>query len=108
MQKFPQQFEPVESILLGYDNACQLSKFFANQRKRFPHSPTAMLVDKIQKIHDRLHLKNHHESCRKGTLDPDVHVSMKGVNTECAEQFFSHLLRFVFTFKNSSMLRAPF
>ena len=33
---------------------------------------------------------------------------MKCVNTECAEQFFSHLLSFVHTFRNSSMLRAPF
>ena len=31
---------------------------------------------------------------------------MKGVNTECAEQYFAHLLKFAILFRNTSSTRA--
>ena len=103
---FPKAF-PLHGLFIGYDNACQLKQFCDNQAKRYPNSVVAVLIAKIRKVHDRLHLKNHHEHCRKGELDPDMYKELDGVNTEVAEQFFSHLLHFVFTFRNTSTVRAP-
>ena len=57
-------------------------------------------------MHDRLHLQNHQESCRKSALNPDLYEELNGVNTEVAEQFFSHLLNFVKLFTNTCSVRA--
>ena len=106
IKEFPKEF-PVDQIIIGYDSARQLQRFCKNQAKKYPNSTMANLIAKIRKVHDRLHLKNHHENCRRGELDPDMHEEMKGVNTQVDEQFFSHLLQFVFTFRNTSATRAP-
>ena len=108
VENFHEQFVPIEKMFLGYDNECNLNAFWENQAKQFPHSPVATVVDNIKKVHDRLRVKNDKPSWQRGKLNPDNYPEMTGVNTECAEQFFAHLLCFVFTFKNTSMLRAPF
>ena len=57
-QKFPKQFTPCS--FLGYDNACNLARFFRNQAERYPESAMAEALSKLKKVHDRLHLRNHH------------------------------------------------
>ena len=41
-----------------------------------------------------------------GQLDPDKYDALDVVNTQVAEQFLLHLLIFVYTFRNTSALRA--
>ena len=103
---FPTAFA-LDELIVGYDNACQLKQFCDNQAKRYPKSKVAELIANLRKVHDRLHIRNHHEECRKGELDPDKYRELDGVNTQVAEQFFSHLLNFVCTFRNTSTIRAP-
>ena len=62
----------------------------------------AKMISQIRKVHDRLHLQNHLDECKMGELNPDRYDELKNVNTQVAEQFFSHLLRFVKTFRNTS------
>ena len=106
LRDFPSNFEPIAKYFVGYDNACQLKPFCDNQAERYPNSEIVSAISKIQKVHDRLHLNNHSELCRKGELNPDKYKALNGVNTQVAEQFFSHLLKFVFTFRNTSSIRA--
>ena len=97
-KQFPKEF-PIDKVIIGYDSACQLQRFCKSQAKKYPNSPVANLVAKIRKVHDRSHLKNHHENCWRGELDPDMYEEMNGVTTQVAEQFFSHLLQFVYAFR---------
>ena len=106
MRDFPSKFEPIGKYFIGYDNACQLKPFCDNQAVRYPNSPIPAAISKIRKVHDRLHIRNHNELCKKGELNPDKYEELNGVNTQVAEQFFSHLLKFVFTFRNTSSIRA--
>ena len=107
MKEFPREFEPLGEHIIGYDSACTLKQYCDNQALRYPHSPIAKKIANIRKVHDRLHLQNHHDDCKSGALDPDKYEELNGVNTEVAEQFFSHLLNFVFMFRNTSAIRAP-
>ena len=77
------------------------------QAARYPNSTIAKQISEIRKVHDRFHLQNHLDVCKMGELNPDRYAELKNVNTEVAEQFFSHLLRFVHTFRNTSAIRAP-
>ena len=77
-----------------------------NQAERYPFSIEAASLAEMKKVHDRLHLRNHHVTCREGELDPDFYPELKGVNTEVAEQYFSHLLKFTKLFKNTTPARA--
>ena len=103
---FPDKFKPVECIFIGYDSACMLRRYCDNQAKRYPKPPVIDLISKLRKVHDRLHVKNHHPDCQEGELDPRKYDSLIGVNTESAEQYFAHLLKFVTLFKNTSSVRA--
>ena len=84
-----------------------LEKHCNQQAVRYPNSQIATANSKMRKVHDRLHLRNHQEECRKGDLNPDKYEILNGVNTQVAEQFFSHLLKFVVTFRNTNSIRAP-
>ena len=84
-----------------------INKYCENQAKRYPNSPIINIISKLRKVHDRLHLRKHHPDCQNGELDPNKYEILKGVNTECAEQYFAHLLKFVLLFKNTRLTRAP-
>ena len=105
--EFPNKFKPCEKIFIGYDSACMLKNYCDNQAKRYPNSRIIGTIADLRKVHDRLHVKNHHPDCQNGELNPDKHEILKGVNTESAEQYFAHLLKFVTLFKNTSSTRAP-
>ena len=107
IDKFPDKFKPLDDIFIGYDSACMLKRYCDNQAKIYPNSPIVRTIANLRKVHDRLHLRNHHPDCQQGELDPDKYGSLKGVNTECAEQYFARLLKFVTLFKNTSLARAP-
>ena len=107
IHEFPNKFKPLENIFIGYDSACMFKRYCDSQAKKFPNSPIIDIISKLRKVHDRLHFRNHHPECRNGELDPDKYECLKGVNTECAEQYFAHLLKFVILFKNTSLTRAP-
>ena len=92
---------------MGYDSACKLKQYCDNQALRYPRSRVAKYISNMRKVHDRLHLQNHREDCKKGDLNPDKYEELNGVNTQVAEQFFSHLLNFVFIFRNTNAVRAP-
>ena len=83
-----------------------LKIFSDNQVRKYPESPILRLISKLRKVHDRLHIKNHRKECQDGELNPNKYDSLKGVNTECAEQYFAHLLKFAILFKNTSSTRA--
>ena len=107
VRDFPSQFEPCDKYFIGYDSACKLKTYCDNQAQRYPNSNIAKIISEIKKVHDRFHIQNHREQCRNGELNPDKYEILKGVNTEVAEQFFSHLLKFVCTFRNTNAIRAP-
>ena len=102
IDEFPENFKPVEKIFIGYDSACMLNKYFDNQARKYPNSRIIKIAADLKKVHDRLHLRNHHPDCQNGELDPDNYENLKGVNTECAEQYFAHSLKFVMIFRTTS------
>ena len=106
IDKFPNKFKPLEDVFIGYDCACMQKRFCDNQVRKYPESPILRLISKLRKVHDRLHVKNHSKECQDGELNPNKYDSLKGVNTECAEQYFAHLLKFAILFKNTSSTRA--
>ena len=71
VRDFPSQFEPLDSYFIGYDNACKLKAHCDIQAQQYSNSDIADIISKIKKVHDRLHIKNHREQCRKGELNPD-------------------------------------
>ena len=73
------------------------------QEERYLYCKETVALAEIQKVHDRLHLKNYNNiNCRIGAFNPDCHDDLKAVKTEVAEQFFSYLLNFVQLFKNAT------
>lgn len=96
------------NISLAMTMRVSLMTFYANQAKQYPNSLNAVRLAAMKKVLDRWHLKNHMHSCRQIDLNPDFFKELNGVNTKVAEQFFSHLLKFVKLFTNTTPERAKF
>ena len=106
LQEFPNVFQPLDECFVGYDSACILKAYCDYNAARYPNLPIAKLIADIKKVHDRLYIQNHHPLCKMGQLDPDKYDALDVVNTQVAEQFLLHLLIFIYTFRNTSALRA--
>ena len=88
--------EKIENYILAYDNMCNLDKIkAANCDLPLPGKMKTMW-QRIRKIVDRLHMKNHRSKCCQQKYSPDnvLKPDEDNMNTMAAEQLFSWMSRF--------------
>ena len=76
--------QAMEETTLAYDNMCHLDTLRIS-RKNLPPVPFNEMWQKVRKVIDRLHLRNHKEPLCRVKYNPDESLS-KDLNTMAAEQ----------------------
>lgn len=75
----------MEETVLAYDNMCHLDSLRAAKKDLPLPPPFNKMWTTVEKVIDRLHLKNHKDPSCKVNYDPD-HILSKSFNTMAAEQ----------------------
>lgn len=84
-----------ESMIISYDNMCNLDKLRAAKRPLPLPEPYDKMWLKVKKVIDRLHLRNHKDpECRKKYYCDPSKKEYEYLNTPVAEQVFSWAARF--------------
>ncbi len=83
----------MEKYVLVYDNMCHLDALAASKRDLPLPGKFRLLWKRIQKVIDRLHLRNHKDTRCHEAYNPDKVLSDEN-NTMAGEQTFAWLSRF--------------
>ena len=77
--------QAMQQTVLAYDNMCHLNSLRAAQKDLPLPAPFNIMWQSVQKVIDRLHLKNHKDPSCKVLYHPD-NILSKSFNTMAAEQ----------------------
>ena len=86
----------IEDYILSYDNMCNLDKIKAANCDLPLPGKLKTMWQRIRKIVDRLHMKNHKSKCCQQKYNPDnvLKAEEDNLNTMAAEQLFAWMSRF--------------